>query len=197
MMLTQRYVRAFDYAMQAHALQTRKGTAVPYLAHLVGVSSLVLDYGGDEDQAIAGLLHDVVEDHGQHHLTQIRDRFGHHVAQIVLDCTDGTQEEKNAALSAEEKRANWELRKQRYLAHLNEVSETSLLVSACDKLHNARAILTDLRSPLTGEHVFDRFTAGKAGTLWYYTRLSEVFAARGSPVALELGLTIKALSSQV
>ena len=113
--LTERFTRALDYARTAHSTQTRKGTSVPYIAHLLGVASLVLDYGGDEDQAIAGLLHDVVEDQGAHHEGFVRDQFGERVARFVMACTDGSQEAKAAAVTPEEKRANWQVRKVAYI----------------------------------------------------------------------------------
>ena len=185
--LTQRYTDAIDYARRAHAGQLRKGTGIPYFAHLVGVSSLVLDCGGDEDQAIAGLLHDVVEDCGDSHAAAVREAFGHRVADIVLACTDGSHEEKAQAESAGTPRANWEARKRRYLAHLEQASADALLVSGCDKLHNLRAILSDLHHPDVGAKVFDRFTGGRDGTLWYYRELAAVFARRGHPAAGELG----------
>lgn len=185
-MLTERFTQAVDYAREAHASQTRKGTRVPYIAHLLGVASLVLDYGGDEDQAIAALLHDTIEDQGEHHAMVIRRQFGDRVADIVLACTDGTLASKAAAQTPEAKRADWEQRKRRYLAHLADASDAALLVSGCDKLHNARAIVTDLHSPSVGAEVFERFTGKREGTLWYYRELADVFARRCAPMAGEL-----------
>ena len=193
--LTQRYTDAIDYARRAHAQQLKKGTAIPYFAHLIGVSSLVLDYGGDENQAIAGLLHDVVEDCGGSHADAVRAAFGDRVADIVLACTDGTLEEKAQAEAAGTKRANWEARKRRYLAHLEEASADALLVSGCDKLHNLRAILSDLHDPAVGEKVFNRFTGARDGTLWYYRELAAVFARRGHPATGELGRAVGELGS--
>jgi len=184
--LTERFIRAVDYARDAHASQTRKGTSIPYIAHLLGVASLALDYGGDEDQAIAALLHDTIEDQGEHHEAIIRRQFGDRVADIVLACTDGTQEGKAAAQTPEAKRADWEHRKRRYLAHLAEATDDALLVSGCDKLHNARAIVADLRVPAVGAKVFDRFTGRRDGTLWYYHEIAKVFTERGVPMAGEL-----------
>lgn len=166
--LTDRYTRAVDYARDAHATQTRKGTQIPYLYHLLAVSSLVLEFGGNEDQAIAALLHDVVEDCGAAHEAAIRSQFGDPVAAIVLACTDGTAECK-AEHAPEDRRADWTARKERYIAHLAHASEEVLLVSCCDKLHNARAIVQDLENPAVGVAVFQRFTGGKSGTLWYTT----------------------------
>jgi len=191
--ITPRYLAAIDYARTAHAGQVRKGTTVPYFGHLIGVSSLVLDFGGDEDQAIAGLLHDVLEDCGAHHLPLVRDRFGERVAAIVSDCTDGTSEDKAKATTPQAKRANWKERKERYLDHLAHVSNDTLLVSGCDKLHNLRAIVSDLRDPKVGKAVFERFTAGREGTQWYYASLVKVLADRGHKASAELQATMKEL----
>lgn len=192
-MLSERFTQAVDYAREAHASQTRKGTSIPYLAHLLGVASLVLRYGGDEDQAIAALLHDTIEDQGAHHESLIRRQFGDRVAGIVLACTDGTREGKAAAETPEDKLADWTRRKQRYLAHLAETPDDTLLVSGCDKLHNARAIVSDLRE--TGPVVFDRFTGGRDGTLWYYREIARVFADRKTPMAAELVVAIAAMGA--
>lgn len=175
--LSHRYPQAVDYARIAHAAQFRKGTAIPYLYHLLGVSSLVLEYGGNEDQAIAGLLHDVLEDCGAGHEAAIRARFGDAVAAIVADCTDGSAEAKGGARTPEARFADWVRRKQAYLAHLAAEPAASLLVSACDKLHNARAILADLQGD-AGERVFERFTAGRLGTLQYYEAIARVLLER-------------------
>jgi (p)ppGpp synthase/HD superfamily hydrolase len=188
--LTQRYTEAVDYARNAHTGHYRKGTTIPYLYHLLGVSSLVLEHGGNEDQAIAGLLHDVLEDCGHEHAQPIRERFGEAVIAIVLACTDGTAAAK-AAVASGDKRADWRARKLRYLTHLREESPAVLLVSACDKLHNARAIVGDLEDPAVGTAVFGRFTAGREGTLAYYHSLAQLFASRGSPVARALTATVE------
>lgn len=178
---------ALDYAADAHNGQLRKGTPNPYLGHLIGVCSLVLDYGGDEDQAIAGLLHDVVEDCGLAHLERIRAAFGSRVAAMVEGCTDGSPDEAGV-------KAPWRERKEAYLAHLVQAHADTLLVSACDKLHNARAIVADLRA--VGPDVFSRFKAGREGTLWYYHQLAGIFAARlgaAHPLVLELTATVRAM----
>ena len=181
--LSRRFSDAVDYARIAQADQVRKGSGIPYIYHLLAVSSLVLEYGGSEDQAIAGLLHDVLEDCGSHHETAIRDRFGDVVAAIVLDCTDGTAEGKAVAATPEAKRADWWARKLDYLAHLQGEPEASLLVSGCDKLHNARAIVQDMETPGVGMAVFDRFTGGRDGTLRYYESIGRLLAARNAPMA--------------
>jgi (p)ppGpp synthase/HD superfamily hydrolase len=170
---------ALDYAAEAHQNQVRKGTSIAYLSHLLGVAGLVIEHGGDEDQAIAGLLHDILEDCGLEHAAPIGDRFGERVLGIVQACTDGTPD-------ASGKKAPWRERKVAYLAHLTSTPVDALLVSACDKLHNARAIATDLAS---GEDVFARFTGGRDGTLWYYRSLVDAFAdrlERDRPLVVEL-----------
>ena len=183
--LTHRFVQAVDYARIAHAAQFRKGSQIPYIYHLLGVSSLVLEYGGSEDQAIAGLLHDVLEDCGAAHESAIRAQFGDTVAMIVRDCTDGMAESKAAPKSDAEKFANWVERKLVYIAHIATEDQESLLVSACDKLHNARSILADLRQ--LGDALWKRFNASKAQSLWYYRSLVEAFAAHGKyPLVDEL-----------
>ena len=175
--LTDRFSRAVDYARIAHAAQCRKGSNIPYLYHLLGVASLVIEFGGNEDQAIAGLLHDTIEDGGAAHEATIRAQFGDAVADIVKDCTDGTAEGKASHTDAEARRRDWIERKRAYLAHLKTAPDQTLLVSACDKLHNARAIVQDLEDPDVGTRVFDRFTGGRAGTLGYYQALIESLLA--------------------
>lgn len=184
------FATAVDYARDAHAAQFRKGTRIPYLYHLLGVSSLVLEYGGNEDQAIAGLLHDVLEDCGATHERPIGERFGPAVLKIVKDCTDGTLEGKADAVTAGTALDHWRRRKLNYLEHLGHVADSSLLVSGSDKLHNARAILGDLEDSRIGPAVFERFTAGRDGTLRYYHSLSEIFARRHAPMASALEITV-------
>lgn len=176
--LTDRFTHAVDYARVAHAAQSRKGSRIPYLYHLLGVASLVIEFGGSEDQAIAGLLHDVIEDCGAAHEPVVRSRFGDVVANIVLACTDGTADEKAVHDTPEAKRRDWFERKRAYLAHLAQAPDEVLLVSGCDKLHNARAIVQDLEDPAVGTGVFDRFTGGRSGSLGYYESLATIFAAR-------------------
>lgn len=189
--LSIRVTEAFDYARVAHGHQLRKGSNIPYLYHLLGVASLVLEFGGTEDQAIAGLLHDVVEDGGEHHSAVVRAKFGDSVADIVGDCTDGTAESKGMFTTADEKRADWQHRKERYLSHLEQAGDNTLLVSACDKRHNARAIVQDLEADEVGTLVFDRFTGGRDGTLWYYRSLARILAERGSAPSGVLLETVK------
>ena len=181
--LTNRFTQAVEYARIAHSDQVRKGTQVPYIYHLLGVASLVLVYEGSEDQAIAGLLHDVLEDCGSEHEATIRSQFGDLVADIVLDCTDGSLQSKARHDSVDARRRDWQARKTAYLEHVRLESEAALLVSACDKLHNASAIVSDLEDPRIGTAVFERFTADREQTLAYYESLARIFNSRGSPVA--------------
>jgi (p)ppGpp synthase/HD superfamily hydrolase len=181
-MLTERISKALALAVQAHEKQVRKGTAIPYVAHPMGVASIALEFGADEDQAIAALLHDVLEDGGPQYGTVIKERFGDRVLAIVEGCTDGVPD-------ASGQKGDWGERKRAYLAHLKEASNDVLLVSGSDKLHNARAIVSDLLK--IGPSVFDRFTSGRDGTLWYYRSLAEVFEMRGAPMAALLAAEVR------
>ena len=164
-MLGERFDDALVFASRLHRCQTRKGSVIPYISHLMSVSALVLEHGGTEDQAIAGLLHDAAEDQGgEATLVVIRDRFGEAVARIVSDCTDTWVEPKPP----------WRPRKEAYLAGLPGKPPASLLVSLADKTHNARAILGDYRA--LGDDLWDRFSGGKEGTAWYYRSLADVFS---------------------
>ena len=176
-MLTQRFAQGLELAVRAHDGQLRKGTSIPYIAHPMAVASIALEYGADEDQAIAALLHDAVEDGGAEYEHEIRERFGARVADLVMGCTDGIPD-------ATGQKPPWKQRKEKYLAHLEMATSDVLLVSGADKLHNARAILADLHT--VGVSVFDRFTASKEETLWYYPTLSEIFSRRAIPVAAAL-----------
>lgn len=164
-MLTIRFDDALRYAHDLHRDQTRKGTAIPYIAHLMTVSALVLEHGGNEDQAIGALLHDAAEDQGgEETLADIRRRFGDAVAQIVHDCTDAWIEPK----------PEWRPRKEAYLAALPMKASQSLLVSLADKTHNAEAILFDYR--VLGPGLWSRFNGGQDGTRWYYGALVDIFS---------------------
>lgn len=180
-----RIAEAVALATTLHADQTRKATGIPYLSHLLGVAGLVMEHGGDEEQTIAGLLHDAIEDAGAHAEALIREQFGERVVRIVLACTDGVPDEQG------EKR-DWQSRKQNYLAHLTDASAEVLLVSGCDKLHNVRAIVSDLHTH--GPAMFARFKAGQVGTMWYYEQLAGVFQSQlpGS-LADELARTVAEL----
>lgn len=181
-MLTEKIAQALALAVEAHNGQKRKGTNIPYLAHPMGVASIALDHGADEEQAMAALLHDAVEDGGPHYAKRIRDQFGDRVADIVEGCTDGVPDSSG-------KKEAWKPRKERYISHLQNATEDVLLVSGSDKLHNAQAIVEDLLR--IGPAVFDRFTATQEQTIWYYETLSGVFSNRGTPVAKALSDTVQ------
>ena len=166
MVLTARFDNAFRYAHQLHRGQTRKETTIPYISHLMAVAALVVEHGGNEDQAIAGLLHDAAEDQGGvQTLAEIRAMFGDAVADIVADCTDSWTDQK----------PQWRARKEAYLDGLTHKPQASLLVSLADKTHNAEAILFDYRK--LGPALWDRFNGGADGTRWYYGELANRFAS--------------------
>lgn len=178
-----RFSEALEYAAKKHATQLRKGTRIPYVSHVMAAASLVLEHGGGEDEAIAALLHDIPEDcGGRAALDEIRGRFGKAVARIVEGCKD----------SFEKPKPPWRRRKEKYLAHLATASKSVLLVSAADKVHNARSILSDYREQ--GEKLWKRFNAGSGGQLWYYRQLVKAFRARGSsPLVDELDRVVTEL----
>jgi (p)ppGpp synthase/HD superfamily hydrolase len=176
-MLTQRLAQALALALRAHEGQVRKGTRIPYIAHPLGVVSIALDLGATEDQAIAALLHDVLEDGGPQYEPLIQAQFGNEVLALVRACTDGIPDGMG-------EKAEWGERKRAYLAHLAQAPAAVLLVSGSDKLHNARAIVSDLIS--TGPEVFKRFKAGREGTLWYYRAMADLFTQRRAPMAVML-----------
>ena len=176
----QRYGKALAYAAEKHAGQKRKGTKIPYISHPLGVASLVLEYGGSEDEVIAALLHDVPEDcGGQEVLDEIRQKFGMGAAAIVEGCSD----------TLESPKPKWRPRKEAHIAHLQTAHRSVRLVAAADKLHNARSILRDYRS--VGEKVWDRFAVPKEEVLWYYGAVTRALAAKGtSPLVEELERTV-------
>ncbi|BBK35341.1 hypothetical protein STAQ_04190 [Allostella sp. ATCC 35155] len=190
MQLGTRFDAALAYARQAHANQTRKGTRVPYIAHLLAVAATVLEYGGDEDLAIAGLLHDAVEDQGGlPRLADIRDRFGERVADIVLACSDSQATDGGA-------KPPWRQRKLDYLQHLDAAGGDVLLVSLADKVHNARSILRDLRTAGVGASVWGRFNASAADTIAYYAALADTFRRRlPGQLSDELGEIVGAIAA--
>ena len=181
-MLTDRIAQALALAVEAHDGQKRKGTQIPYIAHPMAVASIALEHGADEEQAMAALLHDAVEDGGPEYALRIREQFGDRVADIVAGCTDGVPD-------AAGKKEAWQPRKERYIAHLEVASDDVLLVSGSDKLHNARAIVEDLLT--SGQAVFKRFTATREQTLWYYETLAGIFEDRGTPIACALSDTVE------
>ncbi len=166
-MLSARFADAFTFAFEVHREQTKKGCTVPYLSHLLEVAGLVLSYGGNEDEAIAALLHDSVEDHPDSvSFGTLRERFGARVAKIVESCSDASVMPKPP----------WRPRKEKYIAHLGTADESVVMVSAADKLSNARAVLKDYRE--IGEQVWSRFNAGKSDQLWYYRSVTAALLLR-------------------
>jgi GTP pyrophosphokinase len=179
-----RFEEALAFAARLHANQTRKGGAIPYVAHLLAVTAIALEHGAGEDAAIAALLHDAIEDQGGAATREeIRRRFGDAVTAIVVGCTDSDADDP--AL-----KAPWRQRKETYIGHLHTASPDIRLVSAADKLHNARTILADLRQ--RGPEVWKVFKGGKDGSLWYYRTLVEIFRNTGTVPALteELARTV-------
>jgi (p)ppGpp synthase/HD superfamily hydrolase len=181
---------AFLFATEQHATDRRKGSDVPYVSHLLAVAALVLEAGGDAVQTAAAFLHDLAEDHGgKRMLEEIESRFGSEVAAIVRDLSDSLVDTTTGA-----KKEDWEVRKTRYIAHLAGASERSLLVSAADKLHNARSVLADHRE--VGEALWGRFNQkDPARHLWYYRSLADLFEQQlttpgGRRLARELTRTV-------
>jgi GTP pyrophosphokinase len=174
--LTERFERALVYANHLHREQRRKGSGVPYVSHLLAVCALTLEYGGGEDEAIAALLHDAIEDQGgEAARAEILRQFGPRVTEIVEGCTDADTWPKPP----------WRGRKEAYIRHVERASASVRLVSACDKLHNARSVVMDYR--ILGEALWSRFTGGRSGTLWYYRAMANALRAAGvSPVVEEL-----------
>lgn len=183
MKLTSRFEEALLFATQLHAEQRRKGSDVPYIAHLLAVASIVLENGGNEDEAIAGLLHDAIEDQGGIATREeIRRRFGDTVVEIVNGCTDADVIPKPP----------WRVRKEEYIEHLRVATPSVRLVSAADKLHNARAVLGDYRE--LGEMLWRRFHGGREGTLWYYRSVTDALRQGGtSPLIEELERVVSEL----
>jgi (p)ppGpp synthase/HD superfamily hydrolase len=185
-----RFSEAVRWASMLHADQCRKGTQIAYISHLLGVTSLVLEDGGTEEDAIAAVLHDAVEDCAVPQ-AEIRARFGEGIAAVVLACSDGVDGPRDAT--------DWKQRKQRYLQHLehDELPEGTLRIAAADKLHNARSILSDLRQH--GSEVWTRFNASGKDQAWYYGELKRVLEARhpDSVVTRELGRVIDDLTTEI
>ena len=181
--LSSRFDDALAFAVDLHREQPRKGTGVPYVSHLLSVAALVLEHGGSEDQAIAALLHDAVEDQGGRPTAErIRERFGDLVAEIVDGCTDTDISPKPP----------WRLRKEAYVARVRNEPAHVRLVSAADKLHNARTMVTDLR--IHGPALWERFNAGRDETLWYLESLVAAFREAGTtPIVEELARTVAEL----
>jgi (p)ppGpp synthase/HD superfamily hydrolase len=183
--LDERFEEALAYAARLHRRQRRKASGIPYVAHLLSVAALVLEAGGSQEEAIAGLLHDAPEDQGgEETLAEIRRRFGDHVAAIVAACSDTMTMPKPP----------WRQRKEAHLRHLAHASASTRLVVSADKLHNVRSILADYRR--MGESVWERFRGGREGTLWYYHALVEALQSAGDGTLLqELAATVAELES--
>jgi len=172
MELSPKFAEALKFATERHAGQKRRGTEIPYVSHLLAVAALVLEHGGSEEEAIGALLHDVVEDQ-KASADDVRRRFGDAVTEIVLGCSD----------TVEYPKPPWRPRKEAYVAHLPTASPSVRLVSAADKLHNARALLRDYRE--IGNELWSRFRGGKHGTLWYYRVVVEALDDGGPTVLVE------------
>jgi GTP pyrophosphokinase len=183
MQVSPQFEKALTYATRIHGGRLRKKTRIPYIAHILGVAAIAMEYGANETEAIGALLHDAVEDcGGAKRLRDIERRFGKEVARIVEGCTDTDQSPKPP----------WLERKKAYLAHVRRASIPTKLVSASDKLHNVRAILMDYRKE--GERLWSRFNAGKRGALWYYRALVNAFHGnRIQPLVRELDRTLTEL----
>lgn len=183
-----RFSEAVRWAAMLHADEVRKGTRIAYVSHLLAVASLVLEDGGTEEEAIAAMLHDAIEDRGTP-AAEIRARFGQPIADIVVACSEPPGIDRNAA--------TWRERKERYLVHLEAgVSESALRVTAADKLHNARSILSDLRDH--GPAMWDKFNAPAADQRWYYTELVRVLsAAHDGPTVRELRRVVDDLVAEI
>jgi (p)ppGpp synthase/HD superfamily hydrolase len=161
-----RFEEALIYATRLHALQTRKASDIPYIAHLLGVASLVLEDGGGEDEAIAALLHDAIEDQGGAATREeIRRRFGDRITAWVDACTDSETIPKPP----------WRERKERLLSQARVAAPEVRRILAADKLHNVRSVINDYRR--LGGAIWSRFTEGKPGTLWFYHAMGDVLAA--------------------
>lgn len=181
---TTRISAAFALAALVHEKQKRKSTDIPYISHPMAVAAQVSVWGGSEDQFIAALLHDVVEDGGAQYMPIIEEHFGKHVLDLVMACSD-------AAPQRGQPKGAWIERKEKYIANLRSAADEVLLISAADKWHNLASILADAKE--LGEVVFDRFirqdferTDKKKMVLWYYKELLAVYRERNVPVVVEL-----------
>ncbi len=174
MKLSPKFEEALIYATRVHGGQLRKKTKIPYIGHLLGVTAIAMEYGADETEAIGALLHDAVEDCGGPECQrEIEEKFGQRVGEIVAGCTDTDETPKPP----------WRERKEKYIAHLKSASASTRLVSAADKLHNAQAIVHNLRE--AGDEVWTRFKGGKAGALWYYRSLVAAFREHGPSLLID------------
>jgi len=183
MILGSRFESAIAMAMRLHSTQVRKGNGSPYIGHLLAVTSLVVENGGTEDEAIAAILHDAVEDQGGHSaLHEIRSEFGNKVANVVAECTDTFEAQKSP----------WRKRKEDYIATIPSKSASARLVSIADTIHNAQSLLNDFSA--TGHELWERFNGGRNGTLWYYRTLAEAFEKTGPQ---QLAMQLRSLIGQL
>lgn len=188
-LLTDRFTAATAYALDHHRTQIRKGSGVPYASHLFAVTAIVLEMGGSEDEAIAALLHDVIEDGGGRAAeAEIRERWGDDVADWVLANSDSTT-------GSIEGKEDWMTRKERYVAGIDTKPIEAVRVSIADKLHNSRMIVADSRA--AGDGLWDRFTADGPQTLWYYEALLEAFEARRGELGTGAGRALDELERSV
>lgn len=186
-MLSERFIEALTFATELHANQVRKGSGVPYISHLLGTASIALEYGANEEEAIAALLHDAIEDQGGAPTREeIRRRFGDRITAIVDGCTDSDAKSKPP----------WKQRKQAYIDSISTASASVRLVCAADKLYNARSVLKDYR--IMGESLWQLFAGGKNGTLWYYRSMVKALRSRGeSPLVAELDRVVSEIERLV
>ena len=176
--LTERFHKALEFAAEKHKDDARKSTSIAYICHPIGVASLVIEAGGDEDQVIGALLHDVAEDHGgETALTEIKELFGPRVEKIVRGCSDSLTEDP-------EEKDDWKERKVAHIEHLKSITDMDILiVTAADKTHNARAIVTDLQ--IEGCKVWERFSVKKSSEIiWYYEEMYKALKHKGVPKKL-------------
>lgn len=187
-MLSDRFIKAITFANEVHGSQVRKGTQIPYISHILAVTSLVMGAGGSEDEIIAALLHDTVEDGGgEPVLNKIKKRFGQNVASIVDDCTE----------TYEDPKPPWKGRKEAYISHIKEANPSVRLVSCADKLHNVQSLLSDYKQ--VGEVLWNRFNASKEETLWFYQSMADVFCISGEGLRIyaELDDAVKELEKTI
>ena len=184
-MISNRFAQAVEFATKLHDGQVRKGTSIPYISHPIAVASLVMEHGGTEDETIAALLHDVVEDcGGQPVLNEVRKLFGDNVATIVDGCTETHIRPKPP----------WIERKKKYISHMKTASPSVRLVACADKIHNIRSLIADYRQ--VGESVWERFRANKKETVWFYNEVLQSLKDSGEnrPIILDLEKEIEVLS---
>ena len=186
--LSKKFIQAVELANKLHKGQFRKGTEILYISHPLAVSSLVIEYGGKENEAIAALLHDTVEDcGGKKAMKQIREQFGENVAAIVDGCTETDQKPKPP----------WKERKDKYIAHIKVASPSVRLVSCADKLHNIRSILAEHRQ--VGKKIWKKYNATKKETLWFYKAYRDALqdSKEKRPIFKELKLAVDELEKVI